>query len=182
MIISPVVGSLDLQAIFGGFGIDWHLLTIQTLNFALVVFVLYRFGIRNVIAMMDARREKIEAGIKYADKMQSELASFERSRSELEENARQEAAHIVQEAKKGAKEILSAGRTEAQIVADNMVNCAHQEIVREKERTLKEAKQEIGSLVADVAYRLIMKNMTDKQKSKYVALAEKMMISSDDTL
>lgn len=180
MIMSPVIGALDLQAIFGGFGIDWHLLIIQTLNFVLVAFVLYRFGIRNVISMMDVRREKIEAGIKYADKMQAELAAFERSRSEREEIARREAANIVQEAKKGAREILSTGRAEAQIVADNMLVNARQEIVREKERTLRDVKQEFGTLVADVAYQLLMKNMTDKQKSKYVALAEKMMVSSDD--
>jgi F0F1-type ATP synthase membrane subunit b/b' len=71
---------VDVGSILDKFGAYWHLLLIQSLNFLLATFLLYKFGFKSLINVMAERREKIESGLVYADKMQKEVSAFENSR------------------------------------------------------------------------------------------------------
>ncbi|MDR1595737.1 MAG: F0F1 ATP synthase subunit B [Puniceicoccales bacterium] len=181
MVFSGTVlfGTTDFSGLFDRFGIDWHLLVVQSLNFILVAFLLYRFGFRSVIKVMDERREKIESGLVYADRMKKEMASFESSRATRVEAAMKEADDIVKTAKTNAKTILEQGKTESHRMAENIISAAEKEIAFLRENILHDTKAKIGSLVVEVAKAVLAAKMTDEDRDGYAAAAEKMMLSKN---
>ena len=174
-----MLASLDFGELFGKFGVDWHLITVQIVNFVIVATILYKFGVKNLMKMMDERREKIKSGLEYADKMKAEMSEFERTRESRNNIAKQEAAEIVRVAKDDAKSIIDQGKIESQQIVDGMILNAKKEIKSEREQMLNDTKYEIGQLVADIAERLLVSKMTEDQRSAYVTLAENMLCAKD---
>jgi F-type H+-transporting ATPase subunit b len=170
---------VDFGGLLRSFGVDWHLLVVQSLNFILVVFLLYRFGFKSILRSMDERREKIASGLAYAEKMQNEMAAFTRSRVERVASAKKEAEDIVKAAKIDAKSLFERGKEETRQLADNMIADAGKEISRHRERMLKDAKAEIGTLVVDVARNVLATHITGAERDKYIASAERALLSED---
>ncbi|MDR2603648.1 MAG: F0F1 ATP synthase subunit B [Puniceicoccales bacterium] len=158
------------------FGVDWHLLLIQSLNFLLVTFLLYKFGFKSVINVMAERREKIESGLVYADKMQKEVSAFENSRAEKIASMKKEAEEIVQSARDNAKVLLEQEKMESRKLADNMVSSAKKEIALQHDKMLKDAKSEIGTLVVDISQSVLSAQLTAEERSRYLLSAEKALM------
>jgi F-type H+-transporting ATPase subunit b len=173
------IAMIDFSGLLQTFGVDWHLLVVQSLNFAIVSYLLYRFGFRNVVRMMDERRRKIESGLEYADKMRKEMAAFESSKADRVEAAREEAAGIVKSAKDDARSIVERSKLESRQLADGVVARAESEAVQMREQAIRDAKAEIGALVADVSARVLQSQMAPSQRDGYVAAAEKALLSEN---
>ncbi len=62
---------------FETLGIQWPKLIAQFVNFAIVLFVLWRFAYKPVFQLLEARRQKIADGIANAEKIKAELAATE---------------------------------------------------------------------------------------------------------
>ena len=64
-------------------GIQWPKLIAQVVNFAIVLFILWKWAYRPVFAMLDERRQKIAEAMANADKIKAELAKTEAERREF---------------------------------------------------------------------------------------------------
>ncbi|MDR0693470.1 MAG: F0F1 ATP synthase subunit B [Puniceicoccales bacterium] len=167
---------VDVGSLLNKFGVDWHLLLIQSLNFLLVTFLLYKFGFKSVINLMAERREKIESGLAYADKMQKEVSAFENSRSERIASVKKEAEEIIQSAKDNARVLLEQEKVESRKVADNMISSAKKEIALQHDKMLQDAKSEIGTLVVDISQSVLSAQLTAEERNKYLLSAEKALM------
>ncbi|MDR2629121.1 MAG: F0F1 ATP synthase subunit B [Puniceicoccales bacterium] len=167
---------VDVASILNKFGVDWHLLLIQSLNFLLVTFLLYKFGFKSVINVMAERREKIESGLAYADKMQKAVSAFENSRTERITSVKKEAEEIVQSAKNNAKVLLEQKKVESRKLADNMVANARKEIALQHDKMLQDVKSEIGTLVVDISQSVLSAQLTAEERNEYLLLAEKALM------
>ncbi|MDR2779225.1 MAG: F0F1 ATP synthase subunit B [Puniceicoccales bacterium] len=170
---------VDFDSLLGKFGVDWHLLLIQSLNFLLVTFLLYKFGFKSVIKVMAERREKIESGLEYADKMQKAITTFENSRAARIASVKKEAEDIVQSAKNNAKSFLEQGKMESRRLTDNMISNAKKEIALQHDKMIQDAKSEIGTLVVNIAQSVLSAHLTSEERNKYVQLAEEVLISEN---
>ena len=56
-----------MEEIIKTFHIDWKLLIAQAVNFAIVVFALYKFAYKPLLKTMNERTAKIEQGLKDAE-------------------------------------------------------------------------------------------------------------------
>ncbi|MDR2776755.1 MAG: F0F1 ATP synthase subunit B [Puniceicoccales bacterium] len=167
---------VDVGNLLNKFGVDWHLLLIQSLNFLLVTFLLYKFGFKSVIDVMAERREKIESGLAYADKMQKEISAFENSRTERIASVKKEAEEIVQSAKNNAKVLLEQKKTESRKLADNMISSAKKEIALQHDKMLQGVKSEIGTLVVDISQSVLSTQLTAEERNEYLLSAEKALM------
>jgi hypothetical protein len=61
------------------FGVELKYVIWQLISFSLLAFVLYRFAIKPVLATMDERNAKIEAGLKNAEATAARLAEAQNS-------------------------------------------------------------------------------------------------------
>jgi F-type H+-transporting ATPase subunit b len=170
------LGMVDFAPLLHRFGIDWHLLIVQSLNFVLVTFVLYRFGFKNIVRLMDERRAKIESGLAYADSMQKEMAVFEKTRGERVSSAKKEAEDIMKSAQSRARDFLEQEKVATGQMVDGMIAGAQKAMAIGRAKMLEEAKAEIGTLVVDIAGQVLSSQMTDEERDRYVASAEKAVL------
>jgi len=136
-----------MEEIIKTFHIDWKLLVAQAVNFAIVVFALYKFAYKPLLKSMNERTAKIEQGLKNAELSQQELAKAETGRKEEIIKAKKEARKIIEEAMEQANENQEKIVASAKERAEKVVAEAKEQIQQEKKRMILEVKKEIGELV-----------------------------------
>lgn len=135
--------------------LDWSTLALQTVNFAVLVWLLHRFLYRPVLKLVDARKTEIEQQIERVkateEQAKAGIADLDRQRTNMvleRENALKAAATKAEEA-------AQTRRVQAEREAKAIVDSAHEAIKAERESLLTEARQLAVDLAADFARRVI---------------------------
>jgi F-type H+-transporting ATPase subunit b len=136
-----------LQEIARTFGVDWTHLLAQTISFAIVCAVLYRFAYGPVLAMLEARRQQIALGLANAEKIQAELALTETRRQEVLAAADAQARTLIEEARVAAARVRELDTQKAAQAAEQILVKAREAAVQDHARMLAELKREVGRLV-----------------------------------
>ena len=160
----PIEG---LRQTFEHFGVEPKYIVFQLISFVVVLFVLYKFGIKPVTATMEERNRKIEAGIKHAVEMQAKLAAAQQESAAIVKKANLEATRLVDEARKTAKEFLDKQTQEATVKANDLLSKAQQAIELEHKKMLADARVEIARLVVTTTERVLAKKLTDADRASY---------------
>ena len=135
--------------------IDWWTLGLQTVNFAILVWLLHRFLYKPVLRMIDARKAEIER--QYADagatdqKAKAQLAAAEAERAGMA--AEREAG--LKTAAAQAQELIEARRAQAERDAQALLDGARKTLASERARALEEARRMALDLGAEFARRLL---------------------------
>lgn len=136
-----------MSAILSTFGIDWHLLLIQGVNFGILVAGLTYFLYKPVTRMLEERRAHVEAGVAASTRAQEHLGEIEASRGEVLARAGREADEVLSAARASAtakeREILAHGEATAAAA----VREARAQAAELKERAIQESKQDLAKLV-----------------------------------
>ena len=149
------------------FGLSWPFLLAQILNFSLVAFALWYLAFKPVLAILDERQRKIAAGLKYAEEMKAKLEALQKESAASARRAQLEATRIIDEARKSAKEFLDKQTQESTAKAGEIIERARQAIELEKRKMLAEARTEIARLVIAITQRVLAKEMSDAERSRY---------------
>ncbi len=157
----------------GKFGIDIQLIIAQIVNFGLVVFLLYKFAFKPVIKTMDERQQKISDGLQYAEEMKSKLSEAEKTHAETLKQAQQEAQEILVEARKQSKEYFEQQTQEATSKVEAMLEKGREANERERNKMLSEVRQEVAHLVVQATGKVLRKELSDDEKSRYNESAAK---------
>jgi F-type H+-transporting ATPase subunit b len=155
------------------FGIEWHYVVWQIASFLLLFVVLYKFGIKPTIATMEERNQKIGAGLKYTEEMQAKLAASHQEGAALVKSAQAEAAKVIEEARRAAKEFSDKQNAEATARAADTLAKAQQAIELEHKKMLNEARGEIARLVIKTTEQVLAKKLTDADRAAYNEAATK---------
>lgn len=149
------------------FGVEWKYVLIQIFSFIILFVVLYFKGIKPVIAAMDQRTQKIDAGLKYAEEMRAQLAATQQQTEAALKEAQQKAQAIVAETQKSSKEFADKQQREATERATALISKAQEAIELEKKKMLAEARTEIARLVVATTERVLAKKLTDADRASY---------------
>ena len=149
------------------FGLELKYIVMQVISFLIVLFVLYRFGIKPVTATMEERSRKIEAGIKDAEEMHAKLAAAQQESASIVKKANLDAARIVDDARKTAKEYLDRQTQEATTKANDLLTKAQQAIELEHRKMLADARTEVARLVVTTTERVLAKKLSDPERAAY---------------
>lgn len=147
------------------FHIEANLLLAQIVNFAIVLFVLYRFAYKPVLKMLNDRTKKIEKGLKDSDEAAQKLEDILKKEKEVLANAKKEAQEIIKkfegEARENADGIILAAKKQN----EKMLEDAQKSIEQEKSKMLSEVKSEIAGLVVAAAEKIIGEKL-DSEKDR----------------
>lgn len=136
-----------MAQIFSTFGIDWHLLLINGVNFGLLMLVLWYFLYSPVMKMLEERREKVAQGVRDAQKAAAQLAEVEDTRRATLADAGKEADQIVASARAAGaqkeRELLDKGEA----AAATLLRDAEAQAREMKDRSIEESKQEVAKLI-----------------------------------
>jgi len=160
-----------MQEIINTFHIDWKLIIAQLVNFAIVLFVLYKFAYGPILKMMNERSDKIEKGLKDAEGAQKKLAEIAEKEKEVLVEARKQAQEIV------AKAEAVAIKSKDEIIADSKVQAtkiledAAKKIEQEKNQMLVEVKTQVAELVIAATGKIIDEKMDSEKDRELIANA-----------
>lgn len=146
-----------MEQIITVFGINWKLLTIQAVNFGLLLFILQRYLYKPVIAMVDTRAARIARSLKHAEKVDTELAEAEIKKIHILREATENGDVLIEAAKKHAEAEEHAIIKEAHRKAVHLLNEAERRIVREHEEMVQKTEREVARLAVLTAEKVLRK-------------------------
>ena len=155
------------------FGIDWPLLLAQGVNFVIVAFVIWQFGLKKVLLTVKEREEKIADSLKNAEKIKLELEATEQQQQQTLQEASLEAKKTVALAQEKAKSYIESQKEEARKQADEIIEKAKSSMALERQRVLNDARDEIASLVVLTASKVLQRELGDDEKSRFSESAAK---------
>jgi F-type H+-transporting ATPase subunit b len=166
---APATGGIAniITKISRDFGVTLPFILAQVLNFLIVAFVLWRFAFKPVLATLDERQKKIASGLQYAEEMKAKLDAAQQESAASAKRSQVEAAKVIDEARKSAKEFLDKQTQEAAAKASEMLVKAQQVIELEKRKMLAEARTEIARLVVATTQKVLARELSDADRSRY---------------
>lgn len=150
------------------FHIDWKIIVAQSINFIIVLGVLYFLIVKPLKQLMKERSANIEGGLNDAKANAILLANTKKEYDVIVSNARTEAHTIFQDGKKEAETKKAEMIENAKKEVDTMILNGKKVLESEKAKIIEEAKQEIVSLVVLATEKLLESHPNEKFESKSV--------------
>ncbi|MEJ0021158.1 MAG: F0F1 ATP synthase subunit B [Candidatus Doudnabacteria bacterium] len=156
------------MSVLGTLGIDWKLFLAQLVNFAIVLFVFWKWVVKPLGATLTKRTEKIEQGLKNAEHMEAEKKKFEEWKTSEMKKVRSEADHILRTTTDTANKIKQETIVEAQNQANKVLEQAKSNIESEKVQMMKEAKTELATLVVAASEKILRGKLDPKKDHELI--------------
>ncbi len=141
--------------ILHAFGIEWKLIVIQALNFAVVLFVLHRYAYKPVMAMLEKREQTIREGIEAAEGAMKEKERTEEARTQILLEAREEGGKIVEDLHKQGIEAERKMLREAQEKSAATLAEAKSKAEEERDYILRESEKEVARMATLAAEKIL---------------------------
>ena len=141
-------------------GIHWQILAAQTINFSIVLFVLWRFAYKPVFNLLEARRQKIAEALGNAEKIKAELARTEAERKRILAQAGDVANQMIEEGRNAAARVREVETQKAIAAAEQIMAKAREATAQDHARMLAELKTEVGRLVVQTTATVTGKVLT----------------------
>jgi F-type H+-transporting ATPase subunit b len=159
--ISSSIGVLPLA---GNFlqpnGTFW----VSLLAFAILIFILGRYIIPPINKMLTDRQEAIRKEFADLEEAQAEARQAESDYKEQLSNAKHEAARIREEAREQGAQIVQDAREKAQVEADRIVEHAHVQVEADRKTAFASLRRDVGSLATTLAGRIVGESMDDDER------------------
>ncbi len=148
---------------------DSGLIFWMTIIFAVVFFILARFGFPVITGMVDKRTKRIDDAIAAAREAEQSLAGVIQEQEKILSEAKSEQARILSEAAASRDELIAKAQEEAREEAGRILNDAKIRIQEEKEAALRDVRREVADLAVTIAEQVVRKELsTDKAQLELI--------------
>ena len=146
----------------------------NTIAFLVLLIVLGKFAWKPMLKALAERESGIEEALLRADKMKAEIAAMQNENEALLAKAREERAGMIKDAKETADKMVSEAKDKAKQEYDRIISDAQLAITQQKNAALTEVKNQVGTLVVEVAEKILRKELSNKaeQESYIKQIAE----------
>ncbi|MGM9735782.1 MAG: F0F1 ATP synthase subunit B [Candidatus Cryptobacteroides sp.] len=148
---------------------DTGLLFWMTVIFAIVFFILAKFGFPVITGMVDKRTKKIDDALEAARQADEKLASLTREHEEMITRTNAECARLLQDAAQERDRMVEQARQQAKEEADRIVAEARVRIESEKEAAMKEIRKEVASVSLTIAESIVRKELSSDAAQRRLA-------------
>ena len=146
----------------------------NTIAFLILLIVLGKFAWKPMLKAIAERESGIEEALLRADKMKADIAAMQNENEALLAKAREERAGMIKDAKDTADKMVSDAKDKAKQEYERIISDAQVAITQQKNAALTEVKNQVGSLVVEVAEKILRKELSNKaeQESYIKQIAE----------
>ena len=144
-----------MQDLFDTLGIKGPVILLQMVGFGILYFLLRRYLFGPVRAMLKARQEEVEAGLRAAEQARAEAARLSQERESFLAQARDEGRALVQKAVQESQVVRERLLAEAQAEREQTLARGRAMIEVERRQAIAELRQEVGDLALQAAARAI---------------------------
>jgi F-type H+-transporting ATPase subunit b len=144
------------------------------LAFIVVLVILKKYAWKPILASLKERETGIADAIASADKIKVEMAALKNENETLMVRAREERAVMIKDAKEASNKMLTDAKEKARSEFDRIVADAQTAILQQKNAALIEVKNQVGTLVVEVAEKVLRRELANKaeQEAYIKGLAE----------
>ena len=152
---------------------DFGLLFWMTVIFAIVFFILAKFGFPVLTDMVRKRQERIDRSIESAREIEQRLSNLAAEEERSLAEARKERSAMLREASEERSRIIAEAREEARAQTEKMISEAKVQIAAEKESALRDVRKEVALLSVQVAEKVLRREMEGSEEQN--AFIDKMV-------
>jgi F-type H+-transporting ATPase subunit b len=153
------------------FGVDWPHLLAQTVSFAIVCALLYRFAYTPVLTMLQARRQQIAQGLENTEKINARLKEIDAERHNVLAATQSEAARIIATARETAKKATEQETARARTIGEQVLRRSHDAAAQDRERMMADARREVTHLVVETTAAVTGKVLTEADQQRLASEA-----------
>lgn len=151
-----------MELLLPGFGIIfWTLIA-----FIVVLVILKKFAWKPILTSLKDREENIANAIASAEKVKAEMAQLKNENETLLAKAREERAALLKDAKDTADKLVADAKDKAKTEYDRILTDAQAAIEQQKNKALTEVKNKVGTLVIEVAEKVLRKELANKAEQE----------------
>ncbi len=135
---------------------------ISLLIFIIVFLVLKKFAWTPILSVLKEREGSIADSIASAERVKEEMAQMKAEHEHVLAEAKAERSKILKEAKEAKDAIISEAKAQAQAEAKKIISEAYTAIENQKMAALTDVKNQVGTLVIEVAEKVLRRELSDK--------------------
>ncbi|HZR99554.1 MAG TPA: F0F1 ATP synthase subunit B [Chloroflexota bacterium] len=153
---------------FETLGLNWPGFLWHIVNFAVLLFILWKFLFPPILKMLDERQARIRESMERAEALRDESArAAEQVKAQLDE-ARREGQNIIAQATQIADRIKAERQQQAQTEYEAILKRAQEDAAREREQAFAELRSQVADLAVLAASRIIERNLDASTQRKLV--------------
>jgi len=145
--------------------IDWWTLGLQLINFLVLVWLLQRFLYKPALGVFAKRKQLVEQAFEEADQTKQSASEaqqkFENEQAQLAQSRQELLQQTHADLERERQQILDDARAEAATLLDS----ARQQMQSERAAALKDTKAEIADIAADMAATLLQQVTVDNSQA-----------------
>ena len=142
---------------------DLGLLFWMLLAFAVVFFVLAKYGFPAIINMVDERKKYIDDSLKKAHEASERLENIKQESEAILQDAREKQAQILREAAESRDAIVEQAQVKAREEGARLLDDARVAIEQEKKAAIADILKQVATLSVEVAEKILRKNLSGDQ-------------------
>ena len=150
-------------------GLFWWML----LAFAVVFFVLAKFGWPIITQMIDERAKYIDDSIAKAKETNEKLEGIQAETAAMLKQAQEQSSKILAEAVEMRNQIVEKAKTEATVAGQKILEEAKQQIEVEKEDAIRDIRRQVGLLSVEIAEKVLRQSL--KTDADQMAMIDRML-------
>ena len=142
------------------------LLVWTLLAFLIVFYILKKFAWTPILATLKERETGIADAITSAEKIKVEMANLKNENEAILFKAREERATVLKEAKEQSDKMIAEAKDKAKSEYDKILADAQLAIEHQKNAALIEVKNQVGTLVIEVAQQVLRRELNSKTEQE----------------
>ena len=152
---------------------DSGLLFWMTIIFAIVFFVLAKFGFPIITGMVEKRGKRISDSLEAARTAEQALAHLQTEQERIISETRAQQNKLMQEAAAERDRMIAQAQDKAREEAQKIMDEARVRIQEEKEAAIREVRKEVAVISLAIAEKVVRKDLSTDASQK--ALADRLL-------
>ena len=148
----------------------------MTIIFAIVFFLLAKFGFPIITGMVEKRSQRINDSLESARVAEEAIAHLTQEKERILEETREDQNRLMKEAAVEREKVIEQAQVQAKEEAEKILQAATARIQEEKEAAMKELRNEVALLSLAIAEKALRKELSsDKGQTELIGrLVEQM--------
>ena len=146
---------------------DVTMVILTWLTFFALLFILKKFAWKPILDGLQQREDYIRQSLEDADKAKAQLQTVEQNKKQILEEAKTQAAQIIQQARQSAADMAVEIEKNAKQHARDIVESAHAQTAGERQRVEQELKRETIDTAIHLAEKVLKENL-DMDKNRHL--------------
>lgn len=142
---------------------DFGLVFWMFVSFAILFFILWKWGWPVIMKGVSDRADLIDKGVEYAQNAKQQLDHAREEADKYIADARRQQADMLREADRMKSQIIEEARSAAQTEAKKVMDAAKVSIEQERKQAEQQFRNEVSSFALDIAQKVVRNQMKDEK-------------------